>query len=391
MINLISKGLYVIVFLATLGLFSCNQNKVETTFFQAPSHPLESIQSGSQSFSIDTVVNGLDAPYSMVFLPDKSVLITEREGKLRVVRDGQLLSESIGGNVPKGLRDIVLHPLYEENGWIYISYYIDPTEDDGGYTVLMRAKLKDNRLTDDEILYRTGPFKENGVWYGSTIAFDSNGYLFFTVGQRGIGKLHRWLTAQDLSLSSGKIMRFNDDGSIPEDNPFIDTLDALPEIYSYGHRQPQGLTLHPLTKELWSHEHGENGGDELNILKAGANYGWPEVTFSTNYDNTPISKDTIREGIETPVHYWTPAISPLSMTFIHGERYEGWEGDLFVGSGIQRMLNRSAMKDGKVVKDEILLKDIGRVRDVKIAPDRYLYVLTEDTGLIVRILPVGDK
>ena len=388
MIKLISKRLYTIVLPLVLGLTSCSQNKIETTYFPAPNNDLEEIHSELQSFSVDTVVSGLDAPYSMVFLPDKSMLITEREGKLRMVRDGQLSSESIGGNVPNGLRDIVLHPLYEENGWIYISYYSDPTDDDGAYTFLMRAKLKDNKLVDDEILYKTGPFNENGVWYGSTLAFDSNGYLFFTVGQRGIGKLHRWLTAQDLSLSSGKIMRFNDDGSIPKDNPFVDNPDALPEIYSYGHRQPQGLVLHPSTNELWSHEHGENGGDELNILKAGANYGWPDVTFSTNYDNTPISQDTIREGIETPVHYWTPAISPLSMAFIHGGRYEGWEGDLFVGSGIQRMLNHSVMKDGKVVKDEILLKDIGRVRDVKIAADRYLYVLTEDTGLIVRILPV---
>lgn len=388
MINLVSKRLYTIALLLALGLVSCDRNEVDATFFPAPSHTLEEIHSESQSFTIDTVVSGLDAPYSMAFLPDKSVLITEREGKLRIVRDGQLLSESIGGNVPKGLRDIVLHPLYEENGWVYISYYLDPTDDDGAYTVLMRAKLKDNQLVDDEVLYKTGPFNENGVWYGSTIAFDSNGYLFFTVGQRGIGKLHRWLTAQDLSLSSGKIMRFNDDGSIPRDNPFVDNPDALPEIYSYGHRQPQGLVLHPSTKELWSHEHGENGGDELNILKSGANYGWPDVTFSTNYDHTPISQDTIREGIEAPVHYWTPAISPLSMAFIHGGRYEGWEGDLFVGSGIQRMLNHSVMKDGKVAKDEILLKDIGRVREVKIAPDRYLYVLTEDTGLIIRILPI---
>ena len=387
MIKLISKRPYAIILLLILGLASCNQNKVETTFFAAPTSILEEVHSESQSFIIDTVVNGLNSPYSMVFFPDKSVLVTEREGKLRIIRDGQLLEESIGGNVPNGLRDIVLHPQYNENGWIYISYYTDPTEDDGAYTILMRAKLEGNKLIDDEVLYKAGPFNENGVWYGSTIAFDSEGYLFFTVGQRGIGKLHRWLTAQDLSLSSGKIMRFNDDGSIPNDNPFLDNPEALPEIYSYGHRQPQGLILHPLTKELWSHEHGENGGDELNILKAGANYGWPDVTFSTNYDGTPISKDTIRKGIETPLHYWTPAISPLSMAFIHGGRYEGWEGDLFVGSGIQRMLNRSVIKDGKVVKDEILLKDIGRVRDVKIAPDRYLYVLTEDTGLIVRLLP----
>lgn len=387
MIDLVLRRLSVGLLLI-LSFVSCNQSKVDSTYFYAPQHALEEIHSESQSFSVDTVISGLNAPYSMVFLPDKSVLITEREGELRVVRDGQLLSESIGGNVPNGLRDIVLHPFYEENGWIYISYYIDPTDDEGAYTVLMRAKLIDNELVDDELLYKAGPYKENGVWYGSTIAFDKDGYLFFTVGQRSMGDLHRWSTAQDLSKPSGKIMRFNDDGSIPNDNPFLDELDALPEIYSYGHRQPQGLILHPITKELWSHEHGEHGGDELNIIKAGANYGWPEVTFSTNYDNSPISQDTVREGVESPIHYWTPAISPLSMAFVYGGRYEGWEGDLFVGSGIQRMLNHCIIEGGQVIKDEILLKDIGRVRDVKIGPDKYLYVLTEDTGLLIRILPI---
>ncbi len=182
-------------------------------------------------------------------------------------------------------------------------------------------------------------------------------------------------------------MRLYDDGQIPSDNPFVDTPGALPEIFTYGHREHQGLVLHPDSGEIWSNEHEEKGGDEVNILRPGLNYGWPKATYSLEYNGTPITPDTLLNGMEPPVHHWTPAIAPSGMDFIKGGRYRGWEGDLFSGSLIQRMLNRSVIENGVIVGDEKLLEHIGRVRDVRVAPDGYLYLITEDTGLMVRLIP----
>ena len=391
--NKLSTRLPVLTAIAILviALAGCNDNKFDDSYFPLVKKDLKVIKSESQSFMVDTLLTGLSNPYSMAFLPDHTVLITQREGKIIMIREGKMLPEPVGGDVPKGLRDIVLDPEYKSNGWIYLSYYIEPVKPDGGYTVLMRAKLKGDKLTDSKVLYKAGPFPDRGGWYGSKIAFDRNGYLFFGVGQRGEDP-----DAQNISKYSGKIMRLNKDGSIPADNPFRDTTGALPEMYTYGHRQIQGLIAHPVTGELWEHEHGEKGGDELNIIKPG-NYGWPLVTFSTYYDedkahpDKTISKDTAREGMVSPVHHWTPSIAPLAMAFITGNNYPGWKGDLFLGSGVQRMLNHSVMRNGRVVHDEKLLKDIGRVRDVKYGPDHFLYIMTEDTGLLLRLLPANNQ
>ena len=370
----------VVILVYATGIVACNKYP-DDSYFPMPENQLKIVHSESQSFMADTVVSGLNRPWSMVFLPDKTILITEREGNLRIVRNGKLQKESISGNVPKSLRDIKLHPDYKGNGWIYISYYIEPDDRDGGYTVLMRGRLNGNKLVDDSILYKTGPFKEDGEWYGSKIAFDNENHLFFTVGIRGKRK-----NAQDKMNPSGKTMRFNDDGSIPADNPFVHTKEALPEIYSYGHRMHEGLIRHPKTGEIWSTEFGELGGDEINIIRAGKNYGWPEVTFSLEYDGSMITKDSLRDDVEPPIHHLS--IDPSDMEFLYSDRYPGWEGNLFMGSTALRLLNRSVMKGNKVVHDEKLLKNIGRVRDVKLGPDGFLYLLTEDTGLMVRLIPV---
>jgi glucose/arabinose dehydrogenase/mono/diheme cytochrome c family protein len=339
-------------------------------------------------FMVDTVVSGLTRPWSMVFLPDNRILIAERAGNLRVVKDGALQATSIIGNVPVGLRDLKLHPRFMENRRIYLSYYIEPLNGSGGYTVLMSGRLEGDKMVDEKVLYKAGPFKEGGETYGSRIAFDKAGFLYFTVGQRTIDDRHRWKTVQDKTNPSGKVMRFNDDGSIPADNPFVDSLGVLKEIFTYGHRQPQGLITHPQTGEIWESEHGEMGGSELNLLKKGSNYGWPDVTFSRNYDGTYISKDTVRAGMESPVHHWTPSIAPSNFDFIYGDLYPGWNNNLFIGAMVLKHLTRTVFQHGMPVHNETLLENIGRIRDVKVGPDRFLYLMIEDTGQVIRLIPL---
>lgn len=355
--------------------------KVNSQYFAVPLRPTNVTSSEAQLFMVDTVVKGLIRPWSMVFLPDNSVLIAERAGRLAMVRTGKVQPNSIGGSVPKGLRDLKLHPNFRQNKLIYISYYEDATASAPGYSVLMRARLEGNKLVDDKILYKAGPFKGDGEWYGSKIALDNQGHVFFTVGIKGSRK-----TAQDLSVPDGKTMRFNDDGTIPSDNPFVKTKGALPEIYSYGHRVHEGLVRDPKTGRIFSTEFGELGGDELNIIKAGANYGWPLVSHSLEYNGAIISESPFREGVEAPVHHY--AIAPGDLEFVYGSRYPGWNGNIFIGGLAAKMLYRTVLKNDAFSHEERLLENIGRVRDVKLAPDQLLYVLTEDTGLLVRLIPV---
>jgi len=359
---------------------------LSSSYFPLPEKPLNVIQSEAQLFTVDTVLTGLNMPWSMAFLPDGIVLIPERSGKLLEVKNGKLADSPIIGDIPKELRDIKPDPDFPKNHLLYLSYYIQPAKPEGGYTVLMRGKLSGDSLTDTRILYKAGPFREDGFWYGSKITFDEKGFLYFTVGIRGARK-----NAQDLSNPAGKTMRLNKDGSIPADNPFVHRAGALPEIYSYGHRVHEGLIYDPHTKAIWSSEFGELGGDEINIIKPGANYGWPEVTFSLEYNGKPITKDSIRADVETPVHHMV--IAPSDLCFVYGKRYPDWNGNLFVGAlrKTEPFLYRAVLRDKKVVQEEELLGNIGRVRDVKYAPDDFLYLITEDTGLMVRLVPVKKK
>jgi len=355
--------------------------KLASKYFPLPSKVLNVFSSDKQLFMVDTVVSGLNLPWSMVFMPDGSILIAERLGGLRRVKNGKMQVNPIGGNVPKELRDIKLHPQFEKNALVYITYYMEPVKPSGGYTVLMRAKLLGDKLVDEEILYKGGPFDQGAFFYGSKIAFDKNGFLFMTAGITGART-----NAQDLLNVAGKTLRFNDDGSIPKDNPFVNRSGALPEIFSYGHRMHQGLSLNPKNGKLYSTEFGELGGDELNIVKRGANYGWPEVSFSLEYSGAVLAKDSLRADIEAPIHHWT--FAPSDLAFVSGERYPGWNTNVFIGGLFKRSLLRVELKDDKFVRDEKLLQNIGRVRDVNFGPDKFLYVMTEDTGLIVRLVPV---
>lgn len=347
------------------------------------------VKSEKLTFKVDTVLKGLNCPWGIDFLPNGDMLFTEREGQLRLVRKGKLDPKPIGG-VPEvkaksqgGLLDIALHPDYEKNGWIYISYSSpDEKGSADAHTALMRAKLKDHQLVEQQILFKGKPSVSTGHHYGSRIVFDGD-YVFLSVGERGKMEM-----AQDLNNHMGKVIRLHHDGSIPKDNPFVNTSGAMPEIYSYGHRNPQGMVKHPTTGVIWETEHGPRGGDELNIVKAGANYGWPKISYGINYDGTILTKDSVKAGMEQPVIFWRPSIAPCGMTFVTSNKYKPWNGNLLVGSMSFTYLERLEMDGNKVTHQEKLLKGIGRIRVIKQGTDGFIYVGIEGPGMIIRLKPV---
>ena len=338
-------------------------------------------------FSAELLIDEMQIPWGMALLPDGSVLLTEKSGEITHFFDGKKTSIA---NVPEvysrgqgGLLDIKLHPNYAENGWIYISYSSSEGDEKGGNTALIRAKLKDNKLINKELLYKAGPNTTKGQHFGSRIAFDNDGYLYLSVGDRGA----RDENPQNIKRDGGKIYRFNDDGSIPKDNPFVGTSGAKTAIYSYGHRNPQGLVKHPETGEIWDHEHGPRGGDEINVIKAGANYGWPVITYGINYSGTKITDNTEMTGMQQPIHYWVPSIAPSGMAFVTTDNYgSDYKGSLLVGSLAFQYLERLQLNGKKVVKREKLLGSIGRVRDVREGPDGLIYVAVEGKG-IYKLVP----
>ncbi|MCL4115264.1 UNVERIFIED_CONTAM: hypothetical protein GTU68_047957 [Idotea baltica] len=315
------------------------------------------------------------------------MLITEKSGNLYIFNSG---IRSKISNVPEvyergqgGLLDVAVHPDYQNNGWIYLSYASKEGEEKGGHTAFMRAKIKDNSLIDNTILYKASPNTTKGQHFGSRIEFDDKGYVYLSIGERGA----RDDNPQDIKRDGGKIYRFYDDGRIPEDNPFVGTAGAKTAIYSYGHRNPQGLVKNPITGDIWDNEHGPKGGDEINIIKPGANYGWPVITYGVNYSGTPITDITEKEGMEQPIHYWLPSIAPSGMAFITTENYgEEWNGALLVGSLKFQYLELLKLDGTKVIDRIQLLKDLGRVRDVVEGPDGLIYVGVEGKG-VYKLVP----
>ncbi|RNC89627.1 MAG: PQQ-dependent sugar dehydrogenase [Allomuricauda sp.] len=340
------------------------------------------------NFSAKLFVDDLQNPWGMAFLPDGSLLISEKEGKLIHYMNGKKV---LINNIPEiyvrgqgGFMDIELHPQYDQNGWIYFSYASSEGEGRGGNTAIMRAKLDGSRLTNHQQLYKGVPNTTRGQHYGSRLEFDREGYLYFSIGDRG----NRDENPQDITRDGGKIYRINADGSIPNDNPFLNKSGAKKAIFSYGHRNPQGLTLHPETGKLWEHEHGPRGGDEINIVEKGKNYGWPVITYGINYGGTKITDETSRPGMEQPLYQWTPSIAPSGMTFVSSDKYPDWKGNLLVGSLAFQYLERLELKNNKVVHREKLLDGMGRVRNVRQGPDGYIYVGIEGKG-IYRLEPKG--
>ncbi len=348
-------------------------------------------QIGTTALKIDTVASGLKVPWGMVFLPNGDMLVTERTGQLRIIQQGKLNPEPIKG-LPAilskgqgGLFDIMLHPKYKQNGWIYFTYSSPAADGEvgkGSNTALMRAKLVGNTLTEQKVIFKASPNVSTNHHYGGRIAFDKAGFLYLTIGERG-----QQDEAQKLTNYQGKVIRLHDDGTVPKDNPYVGNADAKPEIFSYGHRNPQGFVLNPWTGDLWEHEHGPQGGDEVNILKKGANYGWPVITYGIGYDNSIISPDTAREGMEQPVIYYRPSIAPCGMTFVTSNKFPNWKGNLLVGSLKFHYLKRCVIKNNKVVSQETILENIGRVRDIKEGPDGNIYIAIESSGTIVKVSP----
>ena len=378
--------LLVVVFVAVVGA-------VATFGFMRATDPERVYDTEQAAFRAEDFAEGFRVPWGMAFLPDGRLLVTERPGTIRIVSTDGAVSEPLDG-VPEvqasgqgGLLDIALHPDYAENGWIYLTYS-DPARrwgNDVAFTALSRARLDGDRLVDHEVLYEAprSAYSSRGQHFGSRIVFDDAGHVFFGIGDRGQRD-----EAQDLGVPNGKIHRLHDDGRIPDDNPFVDTRGALASIWSYGHRNPQGMVAHPVTGDLWEAEHGPRGGDELNHVRKGLNYGWPVITYGINYNGTKITDLTEKEGMEQPATHWTPSIALCGIDFYTGDLFPGWKNDLFVTSLKFGQLHRVEIEGDAVVGREIVYEPGTRMRDVETGPDGFLYIAVEGTpGKIVRLRP----
>ncbi len=353
----------------------------------------DTFQTENFSFILEKAVENLEIPWGMAFLPNGNMLITDRVGILyRQTNDGNLIKISDTPQVlalnQGGLLDVELHPNFIDNQLIYLSYsaFKEEGKDTVSTTAIMRAKLEGNSLTDNKIIFEALPYSKKRHHYGSRIEFDKDGYLFFSVGDRGA----RDENPQNLESHNGKIHRINADGSIPKDNPFVSTEGAMPSIYSYGHRNPQGLAMHPTTGVIWEHEHGPRGGDEVNIIEKSLNYGWPIISYGINYDGTIFTSLLEKEGMKKPVIFWVPSIAPSGMTFINSDKYPGWEGNILAGSLRYKYLNLCKVIGNQITDQTMLAKGIGRVRNVEMSPDGYIYFSVENPGIIYKIVPLSE-
>lgn len=338
-------------------------------------------------YTLEPVIEGAGIPWGMDWLPDGDLLVTERSGTLYRITDGEPSTieglPEIDVNGQGGLLDIKAHPDYADNGWLYITYSSPEGAGEGSNTALMRARLDGDRLVDQEVLYKAETNSTRGQHYGSRIAFDETGeYVFFSIGDRG----DHFNTVQDLSRDGGKVYRLHTDGRIPVDNPFVNNADARHAVYSYGHRNPQGMARHPDTGEIWVSEHGPRGGDEINIVRPGRNYGWPYVGYGINYNGQPLAEVKARPGVEQPVWYWDPSIATAGIAFVTSDRYPELQGHLLVGGLGGNVLELLELHEGRVLRKTSLLTDTGRVRSIAEGPDGYIHLGIEDEG-IMRLVP----
>ena len=346
--------------------------------------------SQEHNFRAVTLIEGLNHPWSIAFLPDGRMLVTERAGRLRIAgKDFKLDPRPVEG-LPQvtpsgqgGLMDVVLHPKFAGNSLVYLSY---SARGDGGIgTEVARGVWKNDRIENTQVIFRMRPKLRTGYHFGSRIVFDREGYLFITLGDRG--EMER---AQNPGDHNGSVIRLHDDGRVPKDNPFVGKPGWLPEKFTLGNRNMQGAALHPQTGMLWTHEHGPQGGDEINVIRAGINYGWPVITYGANYGTgTRIGEGTAKDGMAQPLHRWVPSIAPSGMAFYTGNKFPKWRGDLFVGALKDQMLVRLRLDGEKVVREERLMKNaIGRIRDVRQGPDGFIYLLTDaPNGVLARLEP----
>jgi aldose sugar dehydrogenase len=364
----------VLALIAALPIVSCNAaERVDT-------------QTEEISLKVDTLATGLDSPWGLEFLPDGRILIVEKPGRLRIWNNGQLQQEPVEGlpdvwvHGQGGLLDVKMHPDYDQNQWLYFAY--SASGQGGGTTAVGRAKLQGNRLVEFQQIFHGHPLSGGGAHFGSRVVFDRQGYLFTTIGDRG-----QMNTAQSLDSHNGSVLRMHDDGSVPNDNPFVNQPNAQPHIWSYGHRNIQGMVFHPETGDLWTHEHGPRGGDEINIIRKGENYGWPKVTHGINYDGSTITSDTILDGITSPILHWTPSIAPCGLDIVTSDLYPQWRHNLLVGALAGQHIQRVVIQGQNVTHTERLLEGFARFRAIRQGPDGYIYALTESPGLFIRLVP----
>ena len=351
------------------------------------------LKSERHAFKLETFAEPLDTPWSIVFLPNNRILVSDRVGLLRVIENGVLQTEPIRGT-PKpfvrqdgGFLDLIAHPDFAKNGWLYLAYTEAGKAPRSSMTVVVRGRIREHAWVDQTDIFRAGQEHYNVddySHYGCRFLFDRSGHLFFTLGDRG--KAHE---AQDLHSPLGKIHRVLDDGRAPPDNPFAQKQNAWPSIWSYGHRHVQGLQFHPQTGRMWATEHGPRGGDELNRVDRGHNYGWPVISNGQPQGREKI-EGTSREGMETPVAWWTPSIAPAAIEFYTGDRFPKWKNNLFIASLVGRHLRRLELEGDKVVNQEVLFSEMGRVRDVVTGPDGLIYVALNNPGRIARLVPAEE-
>jgi glucose/arabinose dehydrogenase len=356
-------------------------------------------RSAHHDYRVVPVAEGLQNPWSIAFLPGGDMLVTERPGRLRIVRDGVLLPDPVPG-VPEvfaqgqgGLLDVVPHPGFEENRLLYLSYSKPLAE--GSTTAVVRGRFENDAFTGVEEIFEADT--RGRGHYGSRLAFDGQGYLFITVGDRQAppaGDLEAH-PAQDRSNHHGVTIRLHDDGRVPADNPFVGQQGVRPEIWSYGHRNPQGLAFNPATGDLWANEHGPQGGDELNLVQPGLNYGWPVVGYGVNYGSgAAIHEGTMREGMEPPAHFWVPSIATSGLLFYTGDRFPAWKGSAFVGGLNGQQLARLTVEGSRVTAEETLVRGLGRIRDVRQGPDGLIYLAIDGRDgptAVVRLQPAGGR
>jgi glucose/arabinose dehydrogenase len=342
-------------------------------------------KSAYHDYRIVIVVDALVQPWSIAFLPGGDQLITERPGRLRIVRNGKLLPQPVEGlptvlhSSQGGLLEVAVHPGFASNRLLYLSYSKPSADGKQSTTALVRGRFENDRLTGVQELFES--VSQGRGHFGGKIAFDGKGYVYLTLGDRQVppeGNLEAH-PAQDLSNHHGKIVRLHDDGRVPADNPFVNRAGARPEIWSYGHRNVQGLVIHPETGDVWANEHGPQGGDELNRPLPGRNYGWPVVGFGVNYTTgLAIHGGTHRQGMEQPVHVWVPSIGVSGAMIYTGDRFPDWKGSLFVGGMVGQQLARLTFQGQRVVSEETLVPQMGRIRDVRQGPDGFIYLVTDD-------------
>jgi len=365
-----------------IGLFIVLPLVADDSDWDASIHNTEKV-----SFQVQTYIDGFDIPWGMAFMPDKRMLVTDRIGDIWIVAKDGTNKVKVIGEVPSvrskgqgGMLDVEVHPDFINNSFIYLTY--SDISDNKFHTSLIRAKLVNNKLVDSEVIFRPKEqfFTKKTHHYGSRIVFDDDGFIYFSIGDRGDRDL-----AQNLDMPNGKMYRIYDDGTIPIDNPFYYTKGAIKSIWSYGHRNAQGLAIHPLTRQIWEAEHGPRGGDEVNIILKGHNYGWPVITYGKNYSGTIISRFTHREGMDQPVFHWTPSIAVCGIAFYDGDQFPEWKNNLLATSLKFERLHRVELDGLNMVKDEIIFEAGSRVRDVEIGPNGMIYVALEDPGRIVQI------